>query len=75
MICVDTPAGAIDDCTGRRKKAQYRPSKVVTMSTTSQPSADFFVSSDASASGLELNGLNATYSNMDFRLVLGFDNK
>jgi len=39
---------------GRRKKAQYLPSNVGTMLTTSQPSADFFVSSTASASGLEL---------------------
>jgi hypothetical protein len=38
----------------RRKKAQYLPSNVGTMLTTSQPSADFFVSSTASASGLEL---------------------
>ena len=58
-------------CVGRRRNAQYRPSNVVTMSTTSHPSADVLVSSDASDSGLELNGLNATYSYMDIRLVLG----
>ena len=39
---------------GRRRNAQYLPSNVGTMLTTSQPSADFFVSSTASASGLEL---------------------
>jgi hypothetical protein len=39
---------------GRRKKAQYLPSKVGTMLTTSQPSADFLVNSVARASGLEL---------------------
>jgi hypothetical protein len=33
------------------------------------------VSSAASDSGLELKGLNATYSYMDFRLVLGTTNK
>ena len=43
-----------DEVVGRRKQAQYLPSKVGTMLTTSQPSADFFVSSTASASGLEL---------------------
>ena len=37
-----------------RRNAQYLPSKVVTMFTTSQPSVDFFVSSAASASGFEL---------------------
>jgi hypothetical protein len=47
---------------GRRRNAQYLPSNVGTMLTTSQPSADFFVNSVASASGLELYGLNATYS-------------
>ena len=39
---------------GRRRNAQYLPSNVGTMLTTSQPSADFFVNSVASASGLEL---------------------
>jgi hypothetical protein len=43
-----------EEFVGRRKKAQYLPSNVGTMLTTSQPSADFFVSSTASASGLEL---------------------
>jgi hypothetical protein len=65
----------VTPCVGRRRNAQYRPSNVVTMSTTSHPSADFFVSSVASDSGLELKGLNATYSYMDFRLVLGTTNK
>ena len=57
-----TPEVAVDEFVGRRKKAQYLPSNVGTMLTTSQPSADFFVNSVASASGLELYGLNATYS-------------
>ena len=42
-----TPDGAPVE---RRTKAQYRPSKVVTMLTTSQPSADLRVNSAASAS-------------------------
>ena len=45
---------AVDEFIGRRKKAQYLPSNVGTILTTSQPSADFFVNSVASASGLEL---------------------
>ena len=53
-----------DEETGRRRKAQYRPSNVGRISTTSQPSLDFFVNSLAIASGLALYGLNATYSNM-----------
>ena len=57
-----TPEVAVDEFVGRRKKAQYLPSNVGTMLTTSKPSADFFVNSVASASGLELYGLNATYS-------------
>ena len=57
-----TPEVVVDEFVGRRKKAQYLPSNVGTMLTTSQPSADFFVNSVASASGLELYGLNATYS-------------
>ena len=57
-----TPELGKEEFVGRRKKAQYLPSNVGTMLTTSQPSADFFVNSVASASGLELYGLNATYS-------------
>ena len=57
-----TPEVSVDEFVGRRKKAQYLPSNVGTTLTTSQPSADFFVNSAASASGLELYGLNATYS-------------
>jgi hypothetical protein len=49
-----TPELGKDEFIGRRKNAQYLPSNVGTMLTTSQPSADFFVSSTASASGLEL---------------------
>ena len=49
-----TPEVAVDEFVGRRRNAQYLPSNVGTMLTTSQPSADFFVSSTASASGLEL---------------------
>jgi hypothetical protein len=49
-----TPELGKEEFVGRRKKAQYLPSNVGTMLTTSQPSADFFVSSTASASGLEL---------------------
>lgn len=56
--------------TGRRRKAQKRPSAVVVIDTTSQPSADLRVSSAASPSGLALNGLNAAYSNMIRRLSL-----
>jgi prephenate dehydratase len=56
--------------TGRRKNAQKRPSCVVVIDTTSQPSADFRVSSAARPSGLALNGLNAAYSNMNRRLSL-----
>jgi hypothetical protein len=56
------PETAGDGFVGRRRKAQYLPSNVGTMLTTSQPSADFFVNSVASASGLESYGLNATYS-------------
>jgi len=56
--------------TGRRRNAQNRPSVVVVMETTSQPSADFRVSSAARPSGLALNGLNAAYSNMRRRLSL-----
>ena len=56
--------------TGRRKNAQKRPSCVVVIDTTSQPSADLRVSSAARPSGLALNGLNAAYSNMNRRLSL-----
>ena len=56
--------------TGRRKNAQKRPSCVVVIDTTSQPSADLRVSSAARPSGLALNGLNAAYSNMIRRLSL-----
>ena len=55
--------------TGRRKNAQNRPSVVEVIDTTSQPSADFLVSSAANPSGLALNGLNAAYSNMLGRLT------
>ena len=54
---------------GRRRNAQNRPSLVVTMETTSHPSADLRVSSVARPSGLALNGLNAAYSNMVGRLT------
>ena len=57
--------------TGRRRKAQNRPSGVDVIDTTSQPSADLRVSSAAKPSGLALNGLNAAYSNMIRRLSLG----
>jgi hypothetical protein len=53
-VLLATPELGKDEFIGRRKKAQYLPSKVGTMLTTSQPSVDFFVSSTASASGLEL---------------------
>ncbi len=53
---------------GRRMNAQYRPSGVVVMLTTSQPSAERRVSSAANDSGLALNGCNAAYSNMVGRL-------
>jgi prephenate dehydratase len=56
--------------TDRRKNAQKRPSCVVVIDTTSQPSADLRVSSAARPSGLALNGLNAAYSNMKRRLSL-----
>ncbi len=56
--------------TGRRKNAQKRPSCVVVIDTTSQPSADLRVSSAARPSGLALNGLNAAYSNINRRLSL-----
>ncbi len=56
--------------TGRRKNAQKRPSCVVVIDTTSQPSADLRVSSAARPSGLALNGLNAAYSNISRRLSL-----
>jgi prephenate dehydratase len=56
--------------TGRRKNAQKRPSCVLVIETTSQPSADLRVSSAARPSGLALNGLNAAYSNMNGRLSL-----
>ena len=55
---------------GLRKNAQNRPSLVVVIDTTSQPSADLRVSSAARPSGLALNGLNAAYSNMSGRLSL-----
>ncbi len=65
--------GELDDAAeepvvGRRMNAQYRPSGVVVMLTTSQPSAERRVSSAANDSGLALNGCNAAYSNMVRRL-------
>ncbi len=69
VAVLTTAAGAVAR-TGRRKNAQNRPSCVVVMDTTSQPSADLRVSSAARPSGLALNGLNAAYSNMNRRLSL-----
>jgi len=67
---LDVAADAARCATGRRKNAQKRPSLVVVMETTSQPSADLRVSSAARPSGLALNGLNAAYSNMIGRLAV-----
>jgi len=67
---LDVAADAARCATGRRKNAQKRPSLVVVMETTSQPSADLRVSSAARPSGLALNGLNAAYSNMSGRLAV-----
>jgi len=67
---LDAAADAARCATGRRKNAQKRPSLVVVMETTSQPSADLRVSSAARPSGLALNGLNAAYSNMIGRLAV-----
>jgi len=67
---LDVAADAARCATGRRKNAQKRPSVVVVMETTSQPSADLRVSSAARPSGLALNGLNAAYSNMSGRLAV-----
>jgi len=67
---LDAAADAARCATGRRKNAQKRPSLVVVMETTSQPSADLRVSSAARPSGLALNGLNAAYSNMSGRLAV-----
>jgi len=70
VLAVVTPAVFVVERTGRRKNAQKRPSCVVVIETTSQPSADLRVSSAARPSGLALNGLNAAYSNMAGRLSL-----
>jgi prephenate dehydratase len=70
LVAVFTTEAVAVARTGRRKKAQNRPSCVVVIDTTSQPSADLRVSSAARPSGLALNGLNAAYSNMIRRLSL-----
>ena len=70
LVAVFTTEAVAVARTGRRKKAQNRPSCVVVIDTTSQPSADLRVSSAARPSGLALNGLNAAYSNMNRRLSL-----
>lgn len=54
----------------RRMNAQNLPSTVGTMLTTSQPSADFRVSSAASASVLPLERVTVEYSCMVRRLSL-----
>jgi prephenate dehydratase len=70
LVAVFTTEAVAVARTGRRRKAQKRPSCVVVIDTTSQPSADLRVSSAARPSGLALNGLNAAYSNMNRRLSL-----